>query len=64
MRFSFEFSLIFQNRTFIPHSSILTKNDFLVTVKAKYQNDPNNVKKCRMFQVIKIVQAQGIINTF
>ena len=32
----------------------------LVTLKAKYQNDPNNVKKCHMFQVIEIFQARGI----
>ena len=64
MRFSFVFSLIFKNRTFFPHTSILTKNVFLVTLKAKYQNDPNNVKKCHMFQVIEICQARGISTYF
>ena len=39
-------------------------NVFLVTLKAKYQNDPNNVKKCHMFQVIEIVQARGISKYF
>ena len=64
MRFSFVFSLIFKNRTFIPHATILTKNVFLVNLKAKYQNDPNNVKKCHMFQVREIVQARGISKYF
>ena len=35
---SFVFSPIFKNYTFFPHPSILTKNIFLVTLKAKYQN--------------------------
>ena len=35
-----------------------------VTLKAKYQNDPNKVKKCNMFQVIEIVQARGISKYF
>ena len=64
MRFSFVFSLMFKNRTFIPNTSILTKNVFLVTLKAKYQNDPINAKKCHMFQVIEIVLAQGIDKYF
>ena len=38
MRFFFVFSLIFENWAFFPHPSILTKNDFLVILKAKYQN--------------------------
>ena len=62
MRFSFVFSLIFKNRTFFPNISILTKNVFLDTLKAKYQNDPNKVKKCHMFQVIEVFQARGICN--
>ena len=33
-----------------PHNSMLTKNIFLFTLKAKYQNDPNNVKKCHILQ--------------
>ena len=32
---------------------------FLVTSKAKYQNDPNKVKKCHMFQVKGVTLAQG-----
>ena len=36
----------------------------LVTLKAKYQNDPHKVKKCHMFQVIEIFQAQGISKYF
>ena len=64
MRFSFVFSHIFKNRTFIPNTSILTNFFFLVTLKAKYQNDPNNVKKCHIFQVIEIVQARGISKYF
>ena len=64
MRISFVFSLIFKNRTFFPHSSILTKNVFLVTLKAKYQNDPNKVKKCHMFQVTEIFLPHGIIKYF
>ena len=64
MRISFVFSLIFKNRTFFPHSSILTKNVFLVTLKAKYQNDPNKVKKCHMFQVKGITLATGINKYF
>ena len=40
MRFSFVFSLIFKNQNFFQNTSILTKNDFLVTLKAKYQNPP------------------------
>ena len=38
MKFSFVFSLIFKNRTYIPNTSILTENVFLVTLKVKYQN--------------------------
>ena len=30
--------LVFENWTFFPHTSILTKKDFLVILKAKYQN--------------------------
>ena len=37
MRFSFLFSLILKDRTFYIHTSMLTKNVFLVTLKAKYQ---------------------------
>ena len=37
---------------------------FVDTLRAKYQNDPNNVKKCHMFQVIEIVQARGISKYF
>ena len=59
MRFSFAFSLIFKNRTFFPNTLILIKNAFLVTLKAKYKNDPNKVKKCHMFQVKEIFQARG-----
>ena len=36
----------------------------LVTLKAKYQNDPNKVKKCQMFQVIEIFQAREISKFF
>ena len=61
---SFVFSLIFKSQTFFPHTSILTKNDFLVTLRAKYKNDPNNMKKCHMFQVIEISQARGISKYF
>ena len=31
-------SLIFENWTFFTHTSMLTKNDFLVILKANYQN--------------------------
>ena len=62
--FPFLFSLIFKNLTFFPHSSILTKKVLLVTLKAKYQNDPNKVKKCHMVQVIEIFQAQEISKYF
>ena len=41
MRFSFVFSLIFKNQNYFQNTSILTKNVFLVTLKAKYQNHPN-----------------------
>ena len=34
------FSLLFKNLTFFPYTSILTKYDFLVILKAKYQNVP------------------------
>ena len=64
MRFSFVFSLIFQNPTLFRHTSILTNYLLLVTLKAKYQNDPNKVKKCHMFQVIEIFQARGISKYF
>ena len=37
---------------------------FVGTLKDKYQNDPNKLKKCHMFQVIEIVQAQGISKYF
>ena len=57
MRFSFVFALIFKNLTFLPYTSILTKNLFLVTLKAKYKNYPNKVKKFHMFQVMKIFQV-------
>ena len=64
MRFSFVFSLIFQNPTLCPHTSILTNYSLLVALKAKYQNDPNKVKKCHMFQVIEMFQARGISKYF
>ena len=38
MRFSFVFSPIRENWTISPHTSILTKNVVLVTLKVKYQN--------------------------
>ena len=60
----FVFSLIFQNPTLFRHTSILTNYFLLVTLKAKYQNDPNKVKKCHMFQVIEIFQARGISKYF
>ena len=34
------------------------------TLKAKYQNDLNKVKKCHMFQVIKIFQTRGMSRYF
>ena len=40
------------------------KNVFPATLKAKYQNDPNKVKECHMFQVIEIFQARGICKYF
>ena len=46
------------------HTSILRKNVFWVTLKTKYQNDPNKVKKFHTFQVIKIFQAWGISKYF
>ena len=64
MRFSFVFSLIFQIPTLFPHTSNLTNYFLLVTLKAKYQNDPNKVKKCHMFQVIEIFQAREISKYF
>ena len=64
MRFSFVCLLIFKNRTFYTHTSIMKKNVSLVTLKAKYQNDQNNVKKCHMFQVKEIFQARGISKYF
>ena len=36
----------------------------LVTLKAKYPNDPNNVKKYQMFQVTEIFQGRGISKYF
>ena len=38
MRFSIVFSLIFENRTFFPHISILTKNDFFVKIEVCGKN--------------------------
>ena len=35
MRFHFLFSPIFENRTIIPHTSILKKNSFLGILKSK-----------------------------
>ena len=64
MKFLVVFFLIFENRTFVPHTSILTKNIILVTLKVKYQNDPNEMKKCHMFQVIKIFQTRAMSKYF
>ena len=36
----------------------------MAILKAKYQNDPNKVKECHMFQVIEIFQAKGISKYF
>ena len=57
MRFSFVFSLIYD---IFPYTSILMKISFLVTLKAKYQNNQNKEGICHMFQVIEIYLAQGI----
>ena len=53
MRFSFVFSLIFKIRTFFPHTSIFTKNDFWVILKAKYQNVIYIRKRIKRFQAIQ-----------
>ena len=39
MKFSFIFSTIFENRTFCTHTSICTKNVFLVILKSKYHSN-------------------------
>ena len=40
------------------------KKYFFGYFKSQISNDPNNVKKCHMFQVIEIVQARGISKYF
>ena len=42
----------------------MEENVFLLTLKAKYQNDQNKLKKRHMFQVVEIFQAQGISKYF
>ena len=56
--------------TYISNSDISTtdlnfdKKCVLVILKAKYQNDPNKVKKSHMFQVTGIILARGINKYF
>ena len=40
------------------------KNVFLVNLKAKYQNDPNTVKRCQMFHVTEIFLEREIYKYF
>ena len=47
-----------------PHASIFMKYFFLVNLKAKYQNDPNKVKKFHKFYVTGIFQDRGIYKNF
>ena len=64
MRFSFVFSLIFKNRTFFPYTSILKKNVFLITLKAKYQNVPIISEFCHMSWVTGSLLANLISKNF
>ena len=56
----FVFSLIFKNLTFFSHTSILTKNYFLVILKVKYQK--GNFASCSSFQ--NAFQAEKLMNIF
>ena len=64
MRFYFVFSLTFQKLTFFPHTSILTKNVFLVNLKAKYQNVPIISEFCHMSWVTGSLLANLIRKSF
>ena len=59
-RFSFVFSLIFENRTYYPHTSILTTNYFLVILKAKYQNVPSILNFWHMSHVLSSLLADTV----
>ena len=64
MRFSFVFSLQFENQTLFYTYLYFDKKCFLVSLNAKYPIDPKKVKKCHMFQVTGIILAHEINKYF
>ena len=64
IRFYFLYSPICENLTISSYTSILTKNVFLVTLKAKYQNVPIKSEFCYMTWVIGSLLANLISKTF